>query len=186
MKALLYFFVMAILLIAGCAKDDTMFETQDNLELKKAKVPIPFKADCFGYPDTESDLISWNIGDDIYLSYSRIIITGTGTHLGKINSDKSYYEFESIVYFTDDDGIPYTMNSGKGKVVAANGDSFEITFQVKNLFDENASYTGNACIIPGSGTGKFEDCTGTFGTVGASDYAKGGTWFKLDGYLVYE
>jgi hypothetical protein len=186
MKSLLYFFVMAILLIAGCAKDDTMFETQDNLELKKAKVPVPFKADLLGFYDTESDLLSWNIGENTYYSYSRNILTGTGTHLGIIDAEKSFLLLESIIFCMDDDGLQYTINSGKGKIVAANGDSFEFTFRVKQLFDETASSTSKNDIIPGSGTGKFEGCSGSIDSVGAIDFAKGGYRFKVDGYLVYE
>ncbi len=43
MKRLMYLIVLAILVIAGCAKDDTIFEEPGNLELKKANVPIPMK-----------------------------------------------------------------------------------------------------------------------------------------------
>jgi hypothetical protein len=186
MKALMYFFVMAVIVIAGCAKDDTMFETQDNLELKKAKVPIPFKADILAFYDTESDLLAWNIGDDTYYSYSRNILTGTGTHLGKIDAEKSFLLLESIVFFIDDDGLPYTLNSGKGKLVAANGDSFELTFQVKQGYDEFATGIAQNDIIPGSGTGKFEGCSGSIESIGVIDYEKGAYRIKADGYLVYE
>ncbi len=181
-----YFFVMAILLIAGCAKDDTLFENQDNLELKKANVPVPIKADCFAIPDTESDLIAWNIGDDIYYSYSRLNVSGNSSHIGKLNPETNYYVFESITFLIGDDGLPYTLNTGHGKLVAPNGDEMEFTFEVMQSFDETSSYTGKTYIVPGSGTGRFEGCNGTFDEVGAVDYAKGGTWFKMDGYLVYE
>jgi hypothetical protein len=110
-------------------------------------------------------------------------------NINKINplNNLPYYEYESLVYFIDEeDRLPYPLNSGIGKVVAANGISFEITFQIKQSYDETESYTGKTYIIPGSGTGKFEGCSGSFDCVGAVDYTKGGTWFKLDGYLVYD
>lgn len=183
MKTLGYFLVLAILVFAGCTKDDVLFENQDNLELKKAKMPIPFKADCYAITDIESDLIPI-IGIDGYLVHSRLIISGNATLFGKLDNQKSYYEAESLVFFIGDDGLPYTLNIGKGKVVAANGDSMEFTFNVTQSFDETNSYTGKAEFIAGSGTGKFMGCSGSCETFGGD--AEGGTWFKINGYLVYE
>ncbi|MBW6536662.1 MAG: hypothetical protein K0B11_16765 [Mariniphaga sp.] len=167
MKTLMYFFVMAVIVIAGCAKDDTMFETQDNLELKKAKVPVPFKADCFAVFDVE---IYW-----------KLWVSGTATHIGKID-EKSFYIIEATEYM---EGVPYHINTGSGKLVAANGDCSDITFWVKQS-DIDGSYTGTITFTPGTGTGKLEGVTGTCNMVGGMDYEKGGTWFKLDGFLVYE
>jgi hypothetical protein len=187
MKTLGYLIVLAVLVIAGCAKDDTQFENQDNLELKKAKVPVPVKADCFATWDTESDLLPFYIpGQGVMYTYSRLNVSGTCSHVGKLNPETNFYVLESITFFMGDDGLPYTLNLGSGKLVAPNGDEIGFTFEVKQSFDENKSYTGKTFITPGTGTGKFKGCTGTFDEVGAIDYIKDGTWYKIDGYLVYE
>ncbi len=188
MKTLMYFLVVAILFIAGCAKDDTMFETQDNLELKKAKVPIPFKADLYIVPDLESDLIlveGLNPEDPSSYANSRLIVNGTGTHLGRINAEKSFYEFESLKFYLDENGYPFTLNTGAGIIVAANGDSFEFTFRIiQDAIDY--SWSGTNEIIPGSGTGKFEGYTGTIEAVGGLHEDGIGIWSLAQGYLEFE
>lgn len=187
MKTLMYLLVLAILVIAGCAKDDTMFETQDNLELKKAKVPIPFKADLYIVPDRESDKIlveGLDPEDSSSYANSRMIVSGTGTHLGKINTEKSFYEFENLKFFLDENGYPFTLNTGAGIIVAANGDSFEFTFKIiQDVIDY--SWSGPNEIIPGSGTGKFEGCSGTLEAVGGWQDDVG-DWCIIQGFLVYE
>ena len=189
MKNLMYLFVVAILVIAGCAKDDTLFENPDNLELKKAKVPIPMKANCQAIWDEESDLISVDIplgnGDVIVISnFSKLILSGTGTHLGKIDAEKSFYVAKSAVFFINDAGIPYLHIAGDGKVVGANGDSFEAIYWTDQSLVDN-TWFGVMEITPGTGTGKFKGCSGTCDILdGRSD--NNGTYFKLDGYLVFE
>jgi hypothetical protein len=167
MKALMYFFVMAVIVIAGCAKDDTMFENQKTLELKKAKVPVPFKADCFAVPDAEM--------------YWKLWVSGTATHIGKID-EKSFYIIEAM---EDVEGVPYHINTGSGKLVAANGDCIDCTFWVKQSYIDG-SYTGTVTFTPGTGTGKLKGVTGTCNMVGGMDDEKGGTWFTIDGYIVFE
>lgn len=187
MKTLMYLLVLAILVIAGCDKDNTMFETQDNMELKKAKVPIPFKADLYIVTDWESDKIlveGLDPEDSSSYANSRMIVSGTGTHLGKINTEKSFYEFENLKFFLDENGYPFTLNTGAGIIVAANGDSFEFTFKIiQNVIDY--SWSGPNEIIPGSGTGKFEGCSGTLEAVGGWQDDVG-DWCIIQGFLVYE
>ncbi len=132
MKALMYFFVMAILVFAGCAKDESMFEDQNSLELKKAKVPIPFKLDAYVVTDRESDKVlieGLDPADPDSWFASRLICSGTATHLGKINPEKSFYILERLVLFFEN-GIPHSRNTGKGVIAGANGDGFEYTFTV--------------------------------------------------------
>jgi len=96
MKTIMYLFLVVILVIAGCSKDNTLFENPNNPELKKAKVPIPFKADCYALPDMESDPILISGLDpsnpNNYFA-SRLIVSGTATHIGKIDAEKSFYQF---------------------------------------------------------------------------------------------
>ncbi|MBW6535309.1 MAG: hypothetical protein K0B11_09890 [Mariniphaga sp.] len=187
MKTLMYFLVLAILVIAGCAKDDTMFENQNNLELKKAKVPIPFKYDAYVVWDEESDLVlieGLDPNDPASYAYSKLICSGTATHMGKINSEKSFYTLEKLVLFFED-GIPYTRNTGKGILVGANGDGFEFSFTVvQNAIDKTCN--GINEIIPGTGTGKLEGYTGTIFMSGGLVEDRSMFLFECEGYLVYE
>ncbi|HSO85664.1 MAG TPA: hypothetical protein VLQ91_03875 [Draconibacterium sp.] len=171
MKTLSYLFVMAVILIAGCAQDDTMFETPESMELKSAKVPIPLKGEGWSDPDLQSS--------------TRLIIGGIGTHLGKINSEQSYYDFKTQNY-VEVDGLPFFDLTGFGKLVGANDDSFDFTFStIQSLVDY--SLVSKCDITPGSGTGKFKDCTGSFNTVGAPDVSGVHLYvFKIEGELVYE
>lgn len=182
----MYFFVMAVIFIAGCARDDTMFETPDNLELKMAKVPIPIKADLVAVPDMESDLIlvsglDPNNPGNYYPG--RMIISGTVTHAGKVDDEKSYYEFEKIE-FVIENGIPFTNQSGTGLMVGANGDSFEYTWWVKQS-QLNGDYVGGMKITPESGTGKFKHSSGSGDIVGGWNQDRTGVFFNINGYLYY-
>jgi len=182
----MYFFVMAVILIAGCAKDDTMFETPDNLALKKAKVPIPFKADLYAIPDMNSDpilVVGLDPEDPNSYSLSKLIVGGTASHAGRINAEKSFYEFDRMEFVVEN-GDPLFKNTGIGILIGANGDGLEYTFLVKQLLD--GSCTGVAEIIPGKGTGKFEGCTGTIDILGGWSENDNNLWFKIQGYLVYE
>lgn len=168
MKKLMYLFVVVMLVIAGCAKDDTLFENPNNPELKKAKVPIPMKGEGWSDPVTES----------------KFMIGGTGTHLGEINSEKSYYDFQTQELI-EDDGLPYYALAGIGKLVGANGDSFEFTFSTRQYLDY--TLVSKSDIIDGSGTGKFKGCSGSFNTVGGLDVTQVHLFvFTIEGKLVFK
>ena len=187
MKTLMYLLLVTILVIAGCAKDETLFENQDNLELKKAKVPIPFKADTYAVPDINSELILVEgLDPDNPASYfhCRLLCSGTGTHIGKINPEKSFYTHEKIVFFMEK-GQPFTLNTGTGIIVGANGDGIEFTFESKQSVIDG-SFAGTNTIIPGTGTGKFKGATGTLNVVGGWHEDGIGLWIKNEGYVVYE
>ena len=183
----MYLFVLAILVIAGCAKDDTLFENPDNLGLKKAKVPILLKADLYAVQDRNSNPIlieGLDPADPNSYAPSRVIVSGTGSHLGRIDAEKSFYDFERME-FVFENGNPFLINTGTGIMVAANGDDFEYIFRVKQSMLDGV-VNGVAEIIPGSGTGKFEGCTGTIDIVGGYHEDGLGFWMKIQGYLVYE
>ena len=187
MKTLMYLFVVAILVLAGCAKDDTLFENPDNLELKKAKVPIPMKADLYAVLDMDSEpilVVGLNPDDPNSYNPSRLIVSGTGTHFGKIDAKKSFYEFDRME-FTVENGIPFLINTGTGVLVGANGDGLKYAFRVQHSLLDGSS-EGVAQIIPGSGIGKFEGCSGTIDIVGGWHQSGVGSWLKLQGYLVYK
>ena len=187
MKTLGYFLVLAILVFAGCTKDENSFENTDCPDMYRIHESVPVKADCLAIPDRKSEQISYPTpeGTVIY-THSKLNVSGTSTYLGKLNPETNYYVLESIELFYGDDGLPYTLNRGSGKIVTSCGDEMGFNFEIKQSFDENQSTTGNIYIIPESGTGRFKGCTGTFDEFGALDFAKGGICFKMKGYLVYE
>ena len=170
MKTLMYFFVMVLIVMAGCTKDETMFEPQENLELKKAKVPTPFKADCQAVYHLEIP--------------GRLMLSGNATHAGKINAEESYYQITSMVP-TEIDGQLYMRLEGFGKIVGANGHGMEFTFWSYQTLDYS-SFQGQVIITPGTGTGQFKDIKGTLESSGGVDVAGDFVFMTIAGYLVYE
>jgi hypothetical protein len=156
MKTLVHLFAVAMLLFAGCAKDE-MFETDSNSpDLKNAKVPIPMKADLCAVPDMTSDMIPFPGIPDKYVP-SKMIISGNGTHIGKVNAEKSFYKID-VFEIIMEEGVPFLFQSGTGYISAANGDSFDYTWWAKaSLPDMN--YIGE--IELQGGTGIFNGCSGT-------------------------
>jgi hypothetical protein len=167
MKTLMYCFVMALIVMAGCSKDDTMFESQDNLELKKAKVPIPFKADCQAVYHLEIP--------------GRLMLSGNATHLGKFNAEESFYQFTSVVP-TEIDGQQFLALKGFGKIVGANGHGMEFTFWSYQSMEY--IFKGKVEII--SGTGKFAGCKGTLESSGGYDVAGDFAFMTITGSLDFE
>ena len=190
MKRFICFLAIGMFLFAACSKDDTFIERFDSFKLekthKRANVPIPFKGDFCGVPDMESEPGSITLPNGITIEFcTRMIISGTGTHLGRVDgSGTSYYEVDNT-QFVPENGLPFMMQSGTGKMVAANGDSFEFTWWAKiSLLDRK--WVGEFEIIPGSGTGKFEGSSGSFESVGQADPVEHiNCWFS-EGYLIYE
>jgi hypothetical protein len=151
MKTLKYFLVLAIILMAGCSKD--IGEMENPVELKRAKVPIPFIANCNAINDPGNEY--------------RLIVGGNATHIGKIDADKSFYQFTKITPILIDGVVQYLELEGFGKLIGANGDGFDVTFN--SLQSRDYSFEGTADITEGSGTGKFKGCTGSFKTKGGLD-----------------
>jgi len=185
MKALLYFFVMAVIVIAGCAKDDTMFENNESLKLKKAKVPIPFKGEWFGVADQESGYFSVPLpgGGNIWLVNRGLFASGHGTHIGKIDTEKSFSQITEIEFFLDENGKLYSVQTSYAFMVTANGDSFELISKGKQSWVDG-SFVSQDELVPGSATGRLEGATGSFTTVGG--WRDGGVWSETEGYIVYE
>lgn len=172
MKTLVYLFSIVILVIAGCAKDDTI-----------TTAPIAMKIDCRAIPDNNSDLIPVAIpGYDVYYTYSRLNVSGAGSHIGKIDEEKSYYVINAAESFLAEDGLQYVRNSGHGKVVGENYDGFEFTFWSNESLN-NFKIAGELEITPKTGTGIFKGSSGTLDILG-SDANR--LWLCIEGYLVFE
>lgn len=172
MKTLMYLFVAVILVIAGCAKDETI-----------TNAPIAMKIDCMAVPDKKSDLIPINIpGQDVYYTYSKLNVSGAGSHLGKIDEEKSYYVINSSEYFTNENRLQYIRSLGHGKVTGENNDGFEFTFWSNESLN-NFKIVGELEITPKTGTGIFAGSSGTLNIIGSEANR---LWLCLEGYLVFE
>ena len=186
MKTLKYLIALAIVVIAGCSKDYTADDIPAVPELRRANVPIPIKLDLSAVPDMESDLIFIPIpGNDPYdpASYltSRFIISGNGTHLGKVDSNNSYYEI-TVIEFQEEDGMPFLFQSGPAILMGANGDYFEYIWWAKaSLPDFN--WVGEIEIQ--SGTGKFEGCSGSCDMAGYFDLVNLINFWNAEGFMVF-
>lgn len=160
MKTLTCLFLLAMLAIAGCAKDDPIDEN-----------PIAFKSECWSVPDLKVS--------------SKYMIRGTASHLGKINTEQSYFDFKTVKYMKID-GFPFFDMRGMGKMAGVNGDSFEFNFKIsQSLTDQHLG--GKIDIIPGSGTGIFKGCCGCLDIIGRINAKEVHSFvFTMEGALVFE
>ena len=76
-----------------------------RISVETIKVPVPFKLNAYVVQDMESDLVliegldPENPGSWVP---SRLICSGTASHVGKVNREKSYYTLEKLVFFLKD------------------------------------------------------------------------------------
>ena len=179
--------VFAILLmISGCNKDDIFTQSDNSLELKKAMVPIPSKAELCAVPDMESELILKPLPgldplDPSSYVTSRMIISGNASGMGKIDPAMSYYDIEVFELIFEND-IPFLYQTGMGILVGANGDSYSYTWWAKASIP-TLEYVGGSTIV--SGTGRFEGASGTSDMVGMFDEVSLQNCWTLQGYIEF-
>ncbi|HPG34627.1 MAG TPA: hypothetical protein PLM34_12280 [Lentimicrobium sp.] len=190
MKTLFSFFAIVMVFFAGCAKDYTSDESLSSVELKKAKVAIPFKADLCAVPDMDSEPIflpvpGFDPSNPAHYCKKKMIISGNGTHLGRVDgSGTSYYEVEGTEFMVED-SKPLLFQYGTGILVAANGDSFEFTWWVKSYLPEQI-WAGEFEITPGSGTGKFQGISGILPSNGQANSVEHINCWTSEGFIEFE
>jgi hypothetical protein len=174
MKTLIYLFAIVMLIFAGCAKDEMFDENSNNLELKKAKVPIPMKAEFCMNPNMEAGFILIEGLDPAnpqsYLPKEGWI-SGHATHMGKIIMEESPTTF---VYAAVTPMGVKTIS--EGKITAANGDNY--LFKATSYSFPDKSFTGEVYMY--NGTGKFEGMTGTVIMTGS------GSCWSAEGTMSYK
>lgn len=161
MKTRIYFFVIAMLLFASCAKDEMFTESMNNPELKKAKVPIPMKIEYCGISDWSAGSIDY--GDPSTALPARMIVNGKATQMGKFNSKESFWVPEVYEPRFDSEGVPYLFQSGTGHLVGANGDYINYAWWV-NAALPDLDFIGELELQ--DGTGNFEGCSGKIDVAG--------------------
>ena len=165
MKTLVYLFVIAVLLFAGCAKDE-MFTDDADMNLKSAPVKmVPIKADFYSVTTVPDE---YNLPKEGYLA-------GNFSHLGKIIPRKSTWNATTLSLTTE-----YYKAYIEGQLAAANGDllfySFTGTLDLtKNELCANVVYNG--------GTGRFKNCTGEAALTGYLNFDTGSFIMKVDGMI---
>jgi len=177
MKTLISFFVIMMMMFVACTKDQ--FVQEENLELKKAKVPVPMKADFCASPAPDATPMSIP-GTQIVLP-NKMLVSGNATHMGKVITDKSVCIVKTLEFLVEDEK-PFLKQTGTGVMTAANGDSYPITWWGKtSLIDW--TYIGE--VTMSSGTGKFEGASGVVTMVGTVDLVAGTNCWKADGFMEF-
>jgi hypothetical protein len=181
MKTLVYFFAISMLILSGCAKE---MLTDENVTLKRAKVPVPMKADFCGISDLSGGFILIQGLPDIPQNYlpRKMNISGHATQMGELITELSWFEC-TVCYLSVEGGIPYINQTGNGLMTADNGDNYPITAWIKTSL-LNWSYTGEVTMY--SGTGKFKGVSGMATMVGQVDLVAGTNCWKGDGMMEYK
>jgi hypothetical protein len=162
MKTLVYLFVIAMLLFAGCAKDE-IFNEDMNLKSAPMKM-VPLKADI--YSVSTSDYYGITTGG---------YLVGHFSHLGKLKPENSPYK-GTILDLTED---TYTLFL-EGQLGAANGDVLYYSFTLNLKFTDTSFVT---TVTYDGGTGRFENCQGSATCTGYVDPETGHVIMKVDGYI---
>lgn len=182
MKTLIYCFAITMFLFAGCAKDELYLDNSNNAELKKAKVPIPMKADFCAIPDMT--VLPFSVvtpGGTITLP-GGMFVTGHCTHMGNVDSEKSYCKVETLTFLSEG-GKPYLLETGTGIMTAANGDNYKINWWVKTSLP-SWEYIGEVEMF--EGTGKFEGCSGIVDMTGKVDVVNQTNCWTGTGWMEFE
>lgn len=189
MKKLTSFCMVLMMMFVACNNDQ--FVQEEPLTLKKAKVPIPMKADFCATPDLTSPMMLIPIPgldptDPKNYLPSKMFVSGNATHMGRVDTEKSYSLVETLELIVEPvvGGSPlfFLKQTGTGVMTAANGDNYPITWWAKTSL-ANWTYIGEVQMF--SGTGKFEGMTGTVQMIGAVDMVAGTNCWKADGFMEY-
>jgi hypothetical protein len=165
MKTLVYLFTIAMLLFAGCAKDE-MFNDED-MNLKSAEVKsIPLKGDFYSVPT------AWDENGMMSAGY----LVGNITHLGKLIPDLSTFEITEADLST----YPIIVYWMEGQLAAANGDL--LFYKIVGTADMTIGTT-EADVTYTGGTGRLEKYTGYAHFTGQTDPATGITYCRTEGAL---
>lgn len=176
MKTLNFFLLIAMVIFASCAKFETSDETVD---LKKAKVPIPMKAEFCMTPNMDAGFfLIEGLDPANQASYlpREGWISGFATHMGEVIMQESNMKFTSAVFVPGTGVEAYA----EGKITAANGDYY--LFTTTSITTPDKQFTGVVYMY--GGTGKFYGMTGTVEMTGqTTEY--GPCWIGI-GTMNYE
>ena len=166
MKTTIYLFVIAMLLFAGCAKDE-IFNDDSASDLKSAPVKmVPFRADV--YSVSTSDVSGITTGG---------YLVGNISHMGRLIPENSPYT--GTILDIDETESSYTLLV-EGQLGAANGDVLNYYFTLYLKFTDTSFVTN---VTYDGGTGRFTNCTGNATCTGYVDPATGYCIMKSEGFI---
>lgn len=194
MKNFLYFLVVSFGMLFGCAKESI---NDENLDLKKAKVPVPMKAEFCMTPDPATPPVKVQ-GTPLYhpvtgaLIFPAAFLPGAGsisghaTHMGEVITGES--PMTTVSCYLD---IPHLMATQEpvvvanyaGKITADNGDYYKFTATL-NVVLPGMTFTGQVYMF--DGTGNFEGMTGTVDVAGQGNPATKISCWTGTGTMVFE
>jgi hypothetical protein len=160
MKKIVIFSIMMLAALAACTKDQSLQD--ESVYLKKARVPIPMKADFCLIPDMTLPpvpvLLPNGIPTGNFLPGGGLI-SGHATHMGEIITSESPITMTGAVINPVTWIVTWTA---VGKVTADNGDYYY--FHSVAYQDMNKNYTGTVWMH--DGTGNFDGVSGSVEMIG--------------------
>jgi len=186
MKTLISFCMVLMMMLVACNKDQFVQDEQP-LTLKKAKVPVPLKADfCFtpnmegafdvnGFPNPDVVMLIEGLDPTQPTSYLPRSgwLSGNATHSGKLQMMKSQMTAVSA-YFDNVNMKVVWVTTGMN--TAANGDYYYYD-ATSYSNPQDGSFTGE--VVMRDGIGKFKGMEGLAQMVGQ------GTCWHAEGTMIY-
>jgi len=156
--------IVSLAMLFGCSKD---ILTDENPELKKANVPIPFKGEVCktnndDVPLMHVDGTPYGPIPDLYVT-GESWLSGNFTHMGKL-SEESYMEAISAEL-----DLSALMQEGKIIIVAvyeahafaANGDKIDCLSNIKMDVTDRDNWILSGDYTVTGGSGRFENASGS-------------------------
>jgi len=175
MKARILILTALVVFALGCEKDPFLSGGPDFDKGKRGKVNsdlvLPFKASFSTIPDAPQP-----IGEGLEVSLGGLI-SGNGTHVGRINASESRY----FVTGLDLSGDLFTQTIA-GSIAAANGDAYTYT-GVASISLTNGSLTGTMDFT--GGTGRFEGVSGSIVIRGIANPVTSEASFTGEGTIIF-
>ena len=165
MKTLIYFFAVAMLLFAGCAKDEMFDDNINTPELKKAKVPIPVKGEVCMIPNPEGERMPVTRGPNGTIIPGMTLdktanFYGIQSHMGKLGEQSLMTGVSAYLDLAELPTRRVIVTVYEVMTFAANGDYTtgisESRIDVTDI--DNKIITGTYTITGGSG--RFENVSG--------------------------
>lgn len=186
MKTLISFCMVLMIMLVACTKDQ--FVQDESLDLKKAKVPVPMKADfCFtpnmegafdanGFPNLEVVMLIEGLDPQKPTAYLPRAgwLSGYATHAGELQMMNSPMTAVSAHFDFVNMKVVWVTT---GKNTAANGDYYYYYDATSYSNPMDGSFTGD--VFMRDGIGKFKGMTGTVQMVGQ------GTCWHAEGTMIY-
>ncbi len=189
MKSLIYLLTFGLVLLSGCAKENL----NEEVNLKKANVPVPMKAWFCMTPDMTVAPVHVAGTPFLHPVTGEVIvpnmmlpgggfISGHATQMGEVISAESPMTTKSLTLAMTPDG-PFVMGEYEGKITADNGDYYLFSCVMKMKL---ADMTFTGVVEMFGGTGKFTGMTGSVVMAGQADPTNMKSCWTGEGTMNYD